>query len=85
MSRGGGSACAAGLGGSAGAAPFFAGPDGFLADLTAPSENMSPLGSSILRCRASRSTNWRATISSSVLEALFNSMPWFCFNSCRTS
>ena len=41
----------------------------------AASEKMSPLGSSMPRCRASRSTNWRATISSSVLDALFSSMP----------
>ena len=46
---------------------------------------MSPLGSSIERCRARRSTNWRATISSTVLDALFSSMPWFCLSSWRTS
>jgi hypothetical protein len=32
-------------------------------------------GTDTPRCRASRSTNWRATISSIVLEALFTSMP----------
>jgi hypothetical protein len=39
------------------------------------SANRSPLGRAIFRCRASRSTNWRATTSSIVLDALFNSMP----------
>ena len=83
--RGGGSEGAAGLAGSARRAPFFAGAPGFLTALTAASEKMSPLGSSIPRWRASRSTNWRATISSSVLDALFSSMPWFCLSSCSTS
>jgi hypothetical protein len=32
-------------------------------------------GTVIFRCRASRSTNCRATTSSIVLEALFTSMP----------
>jgi len=36
---------------------------------------MSPPGSEMLRCRATRSTNERATTSSIVLEALFSSMP----------
>jgi hypothetical protein len=44
----------AGFSGS-GAAPFFA--PAFFIDLTALSEKMSPLGSSIPRCRARRSTN----------------------------
>jgi hypothetical protein len=75
ISRGGGSDGAAGFGGSA-AAPFLAaGAAVFFADLTAASEKMSPLGSSIPRCLARRSTNCRATISSSVLDALFSSMP----------
>jgi hypothetical protein len=36
---------------------------------------MSPPGSEILRWRATRSTNERATTSSIVLDALFSSMP----------
>jgi hypothetical protein len=36
---------------------------------------MSPLGSAMLRCRATRSTKERATTSSMVLDALFSSMP----------
>ena len=76
INRGGGRAGAAGFGGSTGAAPFFAlAPLVFLAARAAASEKMSPFGSSIPRCRARRSTNWRATISSSVLDALFSSMP----------
>ncbi len=76
IKRGGGSAGAAGLGGSAGAAPFLAAALlVFFAALPAASEKMSPFGSSIPRWRARRSTNWRATISSSVLDALFSSMP----------
>ncbi len=39
------------------------------------SANMSPPGSAMLRCRAVRSTNERATTSSSVLDALLSSMP----------
>jgi hypothetical protein len=39
------------------------------------SANMSPLGSAMLRCRATRSTKERATTSSMVLDALFSSMP----------
>ncbi len=75
-SRGGPSVGTAGLGGSTGAPGFLAGaPARPLAALTACSEKMSPLGSSMPRCLAWRSTNWRATISSSVLDALFSSMP----------
>ena len=72
--RGGGRTGADGLA-SAGADVFFALPLVFFAAFTAASEKMSPFGRSIPRWRARRSTNWRATISSSVLEALFNSMP----------
>jgi hypothetical protein len=39
----------------------------------------------MLRWRASRSTNWRATTSSMVLDALFTSMPWSRFKSAMTS
>jgi len=39
------------------------------------SANMSPPGNEMLRCRATRSTNERATTSSIVLDALFSSMP----------
>ena len=85
ISRGAGSEGAAGLGGSGAAWPFFGAAVLALADFTAASENMSPLGSSIPRWRDSRSTNWRATISSTVLEALFSSMPWFCLSNCSTS
>jgi hypothetical protein len=49
------------------------------------SANMSPLGSAMLRCRATRSTKERATTSSMVLDALFNSMPWSRLSSARTS
>ena len=42
---------------------------------TACSANMSPPGREMFRCRASRSTNERATTSSMVLEALFSSIP----------
>jgi len=71
--RGGPSTGAAGFGGSTflGAGAFFAAA---LAG-TACSANMSPPGSEMLRCRASRSTNERATTSSIVLEALFSSIP----------
>ena len=85
ISRGGGSDGAAGLGGSGAGCPFFGAAVLALADFTAASENMSPLGSSTPRCRASRSTNWRATISSTVLDALFSSMPWFCLSRWSTS
>src|SRR6266404_5401064 len=39
----------------------------------------------MLRCFARRSTNWRATTSSIVLEALFTSMPWSRLSSAVTS
>ena len=70
-SRGGGSAGAAGLTGSA---VFFDGAP-FLPFTTGVSANMSPPGSEMLRCFARRSTNWRPTTSSMVLDALFTSMP----------
>ena len=70
--RGGGSAGAAGLTGSG----AFLACAPFLPPLGAGvSAKMSPVGSAMLRWRASRSTNWRATTSSIVLEALFTSMP----------
>ena len=73
----------------AGAAPFLPGAafafEAIFTALAACSEKMSPLGSVMPRCLASRSTNCRATISSSVLEALLSSMPWFFFNNARTS
>ena len=71
--RGGGSVGADGFGGSADFLALAA--PAFLTGLTAASEKMSPFGSSMPRCRASRSTNCRATISSRVLDALFSSMP----------
>ena len=86
--RGGPSVGAAGLGGSGAgaAAPFLPGAAlPFAAVLTACSEKMSPFGRVMPRCLERRSTNWRATISSSVLDALFSSMPWFFFNSASTS
>ena len=71
-SRGGGSTGAAGFGGSG---AFLAGA-GFLPPLGGGvSAKMSPVGSVMFRCLASRSTNWRATTSSIVLDALFTSMP----------
>jgi hypothetical protein len=71
--RGGPSTGAAGLGGSA----FFSAGAFFAAVLVgaACSANMSPPGREMLRCRARRSTNERATTSSIVLEALFSSIP----------
>jgi hypothetical protein len=79
--RGGGSTGAAGLGGSG---AFFAGAL-FLPLTTGVSAKMSPPGREIFRCRASRSTNWRATTSSIVLEALFTSIPWSRLSSAVTS
>jgi hypothetical protein len=72
-SRGGPRTGVAGFGGSAffGAAVFFAPP--FAG--AGVSANMSPLGSDMPRWRAMRSTNDRATTSSMVLDALFNSIP----------
>jgi hypothetical protein len=80
--RGGASVEAAGFGGSAffPLAGFFS--PGFGAG---PSANMSPPGSVMPRSRARRSTNWRATTSSMVLDALFSSMPWARFNNASTS
>ena len=89
ISRGGPSVGAAGFGGSGAgaAAPFLPGAafafDAVLACFTACSENMSPFGRVMPFCLAMRSTNWRATISSSVLDALLSSMPWFFFNNCQ--
>jgi hypothetical protein len=82
-SLGGASVGAAGFGGSA----FFAVNAGFLAPgfSTGPSANMSPPGSVMLRSRARRSTNCRATTSSIVLDALFSSMPCARFSSASTS
>ena len=81
--RGGASVGAAGFAGSG----FLAAGVGFLAPgLTAgPSANMSPPGSVMLRSRARRSTNCRATTSSIVLDALFSSMPCARFSSASTS
>ena len=70
-SRGGGRDGAAGFTGSA---AFLAGTP-FFPLSTGVSANMSPPGNEMLRWRARRSTNWRATTSSIVLEALFTSMP----------
>ncbi len=80
--RGGPSTGAEGFGGSA----FFAGAPFFppLAG-TGVSANMSPPGSAMLRCRATRSTKERATTSSIVLEALFSSMPWSRLSNASTS
>jgi hypothetical protein len=47
----------------------------FLPLATGVSANMLLLGSEMLRTFARRSTNWRATTSSMVLEALLTSMP----------
>src|SRR5439155_5856506 len=80
-SRGGGSAGATGLAGSAG---FFAEAP-FLPLAIGVSAKMSPDGSAILRWRASRSTNCRATTSSIVLDALLTSIPWSRFSSAVTS
>jgi hypothetical protein len=58
---------------------------GLLPLITGVSAKMSPVGRTILRCFASRSTNWRATTSSMVLDALFASMPWSRLSSAVTS
>jgi len=79
--RGGGRAGAGGFGGSG---AFLAGAP-FRPLTTGVSAKMSPDGSEILRCRANRSTNCRATTSSIVLDALFTSMPWSRFSSAVTS
>jgi len=80
-SRGGANVGVGGLGGS----DFFSPAAGFLPFDGGPSANMPPLGSVIPRSRASRSTNWRATTSSRVLDALFSSIPCARFNSASTS
>jgi hypothetical protein len=71
------------LGGSA----FFPLAAGFLRPGlgAGPSANMSPPGRVMPRSRARRSTNWRATTSSMVLDALFSSMPCARFNNASTS
>jgi len=72
--RGGPRTGATGLAGSA----FFGAVAAFFKVVlagTVCSANMSPPGSEMLRCRARRSTNERATTSSIVLEALFSSIP----------
>lgn len=71
-SRGGGSVGAAGFGGSG---AFFAGAPFLPLAAAGVSAKMSPLGSWTFLCLASRSTNWRATTSSMVLDALFTSIP----------
>jgi hypothetical protein len=82
-SRGGGSEGFGGGGGGAGAAFFPAAA--FLTLAAAPSAKMSPLGSTMPRFLASRSTNCRATISSTVLDALLTSIPWSRFSSATIS
>jgi hypothetical protein len=77
--RGGGSDGAAGRAGS-GALPAFR---PFAA--AGVSANEAFEGTLILRCRARRSTNCRATTSSIVLDALFTSIPWSRFSSAITS
>ena len=70
--RGGGNGGAVGF---AGSGAFFTNA-GFLPfGAAGVSAKMSPVGNVILRWRARRSTNWRATTSSIVLDALFTSMP----------
>jgi hypothetical protein len=82
-SRGGASVGAAGFAGSG----FLALAAGFLAPgfAAGPSANMSPPGSVMLRSRARRSTNCRATTSSIVLDALFSSMPCARLSNASTS
>src|SRR5690606_23901059 len=69
--RGGGRVGPFGASGTAGLPPFL------LERAVAASLNiwLGDEGSAMLRFRAWRSTNWRATTSSIVLEALFTSMP----------
>jgi hypothetical protein len=57
-----------------GSAAFFVGVP-FFPFAAGVSANMLLPGSEMLRWRATRSTNWRATTSSTVLDALFTSMP----------
>ena len=78
--RGGGNGAAVGLGGSG----AFLVSAGFFPLTTGVSAKMSPVGRATLRWRAMRSTNWRATTSSIVLEALFTSMPWSRLSSAVT-
>ena len=78
--RGGGSDGFGGAGGSA-----FRPAAAFLTLAAAPSAKMSPVGSVIPRFLASRSTNCRATISSTVLDALLTSIPWSRFSSATIS
>jgi hypothetical protein len=81
-SRGGGSAGAAGFGGSTG---FLTRPGFLPVFATGVSAKMSPVGSVMFRFRARRSTNCRATTSSIVLEALLTSMPWSRLSNAVTS
>jgi hypothetical protein len=67
--RGGGSDGAAGRAGSAGLPGFRP------FEAAGVSANDAFDGTLMLRCRARRSTNCRATTSSIVLDALFTSMP----------
>jgi hypothetical protein len=68
--RGGGSEGAAGRAGSACFPDFLP-----LLDAAGPSAKDALDATLMLRCRARRSTNCRATTSSIVLDALFTSMP----------
>jgi hypothetical protein len=79
--RGGGSGAAVGFGGSGPrAAP------GLRVFTAGESENITEGGGTEMpRWRASRSTNWRATTSSMVLDALLTSMPWSRLRSAITS
>jgi hypothetical protein len=79
--RGGGRAGAAGFGGSG----AFLAVVGFLPLATGVSAKMSPVGRAMPRWRASRSTNWRPTTSSMVLDALLTSIPWSRLSSAVTS
>jgi hypothetical protein len=84
--RGGPTTGATGFGGGSGARA-----DAFLTLLpplagTTVSRNICAGGGRVMpRWRACRSTNWRATTSSIVLDALFTSMPWSRFSSVTTS
>ncbi len=79
--RGGGSAGAAGFGGSG----FLAVAAGFFVFDGGASTKMSPVGTAMPRWRARRSTKDRATTSSIELEAVFTSMPWSRLSSATTS
>ncbi len=81
LTRRGGGSVEIGFGGSA----FLAGTPLRPLCPAGVSANMSPPGRAMLRCLASLSTNWRATTSSIVLDALRTSMPWSRFSSATTS